>query len=164
MRQENARWQETPEPRDCRLLRLRQSWQTMHAERAIPLTTSYDPQHVPELMPWTMLVDIQEMPNPYRPYDLRSRFIGSAVGQYFGVEGQQQLVMSEIGEPFAERWFDVVDRVLATRSGCSFSGAPYRTGFDFLYCELLVLPFSTEGTAIDSLLAAVALSISKRAD
>lgn len=164
MHQENARWQETPEPHDRSLSRLRRRWQALHVEGAVPLTTSYDPQSVPELLPWTMLIDVENAANPYRHFDLRSRFIGSAVGQYFGVEGQQRLVMSEIGEPFAERWFDVVDRVLETRSGRSFSGAPYRTGFDFLHCELLVLPFSTDGTTIDSLLAAVALSMIKRAD
>jgi hypothetical protein len=162
MRRDNSQWNETVEPRDSGLLRLRRRWQELRAGDAVPLTTRYDPQDVPDLLPWTMLVDVENAPNVYRPFDLRSRFIGSAVGQYFGVDGEQRVTMSEIGSPFAERWFNVIDRVLATQGCCCFDGAPYRTGFDFLHCELLVLPFSTDGAAIDSLLAAFAVSMHGR--
>ncbi len=162
MHRDSSHWHETMAPRDAGLLRLRQRWQQLRSGDTVPLTTRYDPQDVPDLLPWTMLVDVENTPNTYRPFDLRSRFIGSAVGQYFGADGDQYITMSEVGSPFAERWFNVVDRVLATQGCCCFDGAPYRTGFDFMHCELLVLPFSTDGAAIDSLLAAFAVSMRRR--
>jgi hypothetical protein len=162
MHRDSSHWYETMAPRDGGLLRLRQRWQQLCTGNTVPLTTRYDPQDVPDLLPWTMLVDVENAPNAYRPFDLRSRFIGSAVGQYFGADGDQHITMSEIGSPFAERWFSVVDRVLTTQGCCCFDGAPYRTGFDFMHCELLVLPFSTDGAAIDSLLAAFAVSMRGR--
>ena len=58
------------------------------------------------LMPWIILVDILPQPNAFRIYDLRSRFMGSSFCQFFGVDDQQHLLVSEIGSPFAERWFD----------------------------------------------------------
>ena len=152
-------WTEIDLPRDPRLVRLCGTWQLWQSDCAIPPTHRFDPQHDAELLPWTMLVDIEARPNPYRAFDLRSRFIGSAVAHYFGTEDRQHVNVSELGDPYAERWFDVVDRVVAARSCRCFQGAPYETGYAFTHFEMLVLPFTTDGEKIDSLLAAFAMSM-----
>ena len=159
MIEQGKRWIETSEPRDPRLVRLRGTWQMWQSDCDIPPTHRFDPQHDTELLPWTMLIDIAARPNPYRAFELRSRFIGSAVAHYFGTEDRQRVNVSDMGDPYAERWFEVADRVLAARSYRCFHGAPYDTGYAFTHFEMLVLPFTTDGTSIDSLLAAFAMSM-----
>lgn len=141
---------------------MQDNWRNWSTDRPIPLTTTFDPDHDAALLPWTMLADIEWQQNAFRAYDLRARFVGSAVSQYFAVDGQRTPLMSEIGQPFAERWFEVADRTLAARSCLCFSGAPYQTGFDFANLEMSVLPFTTDGVTIDSLLVAFAMSLFKR--
>jgi hypothetical protein len=163
MTEQDNRWIEIAEPRDPRLVGLRGNWQLWQSDGAIPPTHRFDPQHDSELLPWTMLVDIEARPNPYRAFDLTSRFIGSSVAHYFGAEDRQRVSVSEIGDPFAERWFEVADRVVAARSCCCFQGAPYDTGYAFTHFEMLILPFTTDEVTIDSLLAAFAMSMVGRA-
>jgi len=163
MIEQDKRWIEATEPRDPRLVRLRGRWQLWQSDCAIPPTHRFDPQHDAELLPWTMLIDIEARPNPYRAFDLKSRFIGSSVAHYFGAEDSQRVHVSDLGDPFAERWFDVVDRVVAAQSWRCFHGAPYDTGYAFTHFEMLVLPFTTDEAKIDSLLAAFAMSMVRHA-
>lgn len=162
MRPEEARWREMPAPLDLQLRRLQTLWSAWRDQAPLPPTSRFDPESVATLMPWIILVDILPQPNAFRIYDLRSRFMGSSFCQFFGVDDQQHLLVSEIGSPFAERWFDVVDAVLQTGACRSFEGSPFQTAYPFAHFEMCVLPFTAEGSRLDSLLAAFAMSMFRR--
>lgn len=159
MADQTAYWQEKPRPQAVTLQRLAARWQEQRGDAALPASHHSQLRDDPDLVPWVMLVAIEPQPNSFRPYDLRNRFIGYEAAQYFGVEEGLERLLSELGSPFAERWFDVVDRILATKAPGCFQGSPHLTGYDFTHFEMLVLPYSRDGATIDVLLAAFAMSM-----
>jgi hypothetical protein len=162
MSNQNPDWQEIPDPHAPTLRRLAARWGEQRTNADIPLSIHCRLQDESDLLHWIMLIAVDNQANAYRRYDLKSRFIGDAVAQYFGIDVGQEWRMSEIGPPFADRWFGVGDRVLARRAPCSFHGSPYLTGFDFTHFEMLVLPYSSDASAIDVLLAAFDMSMRRQ--
>jgi hypothetical protein len=161
MYQEDSRWRQIRGPQDPALKRLHDLWLTWRGTDNLPRTTYFDPQAVTELMPWIVLADIIPAAESSRSYDVETRFMGSAFSQYFSADHGQRMKVSTIGPPFAERWFAVTDVVLAEGDCCSFRGAPYLNNFPFAQFEMCVLPFTTDGTRLDSLLLAFAMSMVK---
>jgi len=161
MIQEESRWQRIDGPVDSGLQELRDLWLGWRGAEKLPRTSCFDPQRVAALMPWMVLADVVPAPCEARHYDIESRFIGSSFSQYFSADHGQRMKVSEIGEPFSERWFAVADTVLREADCCCFRGSPYRNAFPFAKFEMCVLPFTTDGAALDSLLLAFAMSMVK---
>lgn len=161
MPQDDSRWRRISGPIDPKLTGLRDLWQSWRGSDRLPNTGRFDTQSVTELMPWIVLADVLPVNGGARNYDVETRFMGSAFSQYFSADHGQRMKVSAIGAPFSERWFDVTDVVLAEADCCSFRGAPYLNNFPFAQFEMCVLPFTTDGTQLDSLLLAFAMSLAK---
>lgn len=162
MYQEDSRWRRIGGPQDPALKRLHDLWLTWRGADRLPRTSCFDPQTVTDLMPWIVLADVISATDAVRDYDIETRFMGSAFSQYFSADHGQRMRVSTIGQPFSERWFNVADVVLAEADCCSFRGAPYLNNFPFAQFEMCVLPFTTDGERLDSLLLAFAMSMAKR--
>jgi hypothetical protein len=162
MRQDDSRWRRIRGLQDPALKRLHDLWLTWRGAESLACTTHFDPQSVTDLMPWIVLADIVPAVGDGRAYDVETRFVGSAFSQYFSADHGQRMKLSVIGAPFSERWFEVADIVLAEGDCCSFVGSPYLTNFPFTRFEMCVLPFTTDGKRLDSLLLAFAMSLVRR--
>ncbi|MBI2255254.1 MAG: hypothetical protein HYU58_11590 [Proteobacteria bacterium] len=162
MQQEDSRWHRIDGPLDAKLKGLRDLWLIWRGTETLAPTSRFEPQSVTDLMPWIVLADVIPGTEGTRDYDIETRFIGSAFAQYFSADHGQRMKVSAIGAPFTERWFNVADAVLAQRDCCSFLGAPYLNNFPFTQFEMCVLPFTTDGARLDSLLFAFAMSLVKR--
>jgi len=161
MYQDDSRWRRIRGHQDPALKRLHDLWLTWRGTDKLPRTNRFDPQAVTDLMPWIVLADVLPDAAGTRDYDIETRFMGSAFSQYFSADHGQRMKVSMIGPPFSERWFAVSDIVLAESDCCSFTGAPYLNSFPFTQFEMCVLPFTTDGIRLDSLLLAFAMSMVK---
>ena len=89
-------------------------------------------------------------------FDARMRFIGSEFVQYFNSEKITGTLLSALDPVFLRRWSEVGERVLAARAPLFFHGAPFMVDKAFIRIEMLALPLSKAGEAVDFILLATA--------
>lgn len=154
--EDKSRWHTRAGPNDPGLVMLEEAWRDWARQDGMPARDRFDPMAFPKLLQWMMLGEIVQRSNETRPYDVMGRYLGTEVEHYFSVASFTRRHLSEVGPAYAERWFSVVDQVIAARAPICFHGSPYQTGFDFIRVEMLVLPFARVSEAADFILFAMA--------
>ncbi|MBK8160389.1 MAG: PAS domain-containing protein [Rhodospirillaceae bacterium] len=156
MAADKSRWKKKTAIESTALLALEAAWQDWASADGIPKRTRFDPAHFPLILPWVILGELADKPNDTRPYDVFFRYIGTEFAHYFQAQAITRMHLSEVGPPYAERWFAVTDAVRKARAPCYFSGTPLGTGFEYISLEMLALPFAGEDGEVGFVLCAFA--------
>jgi hypothetical protein len=176
MLHEDPHWHDKPELEQAALKDFLDSWQSwLDGLHAIPLRQSFDPIDFPRLLPWLILFEVLPVnssggdPAPQGSslaegpaIDLGIRYIGSEIEHYFDSRNVTGRKMSEFGPTFLRRWTEVGAKVIAGRGPRFFHGAPFQVKKSFVAMEMLALPLSKKGRAVDFLLLALAVQPKKK--
>jgi hypothetical protein len=154
MAADKSRWKKKTAIESPALLALESAWRNWAGEDGIPKRARFDPANFPLILPWMILGELADKANDTRPYDVFFRYIGTEFAHYFQAQATTRMHLSEVGPPYAERWFAIADAALKTKAPCYFSGAPIGTGFEYIALEMLALPFAREDGAIGFVLCA----------
>ena len=117
-------------------------WQAWSKAGGMPHRDRFDPVDFPRLLPDLSLIGIDRHANAYRDYDVLFRSIGTRLGQHFSMTGFTRRHLSDLGAPFAPRWFTVYDRLRHTAQPLTVSGVPYLMNKTYLRFEILLLPLT----------------------
>ena len=72
-----------------------------------------------------LLLEFDRHPNRYRDYDARYRYIGSFYAEMFQNAGLTGTYMSDLPDPFPERWFPTFDVLRERAAPLVVHGKPY---------------------------------------
>lgn len=138
-----------------KIARILAYWRTLHpAPGVLPGRQHFDPMAIPDVLPGVWLLDVQR-----EPFRLRYRLAGTRI-------------VASIGREITGEWFDAVHPEAAEQPGyldryrsVVDGGRPsWRRGKPRLWSrrgcseiENIVLPFATDGVAVDMLLTATVL-------
>lgn len=150
--QENPRWQSKAALERDALRDLTAVWQGWAKTAPLPLRDQFDPVDFPKLLPWIVLMEIlPEAPE----LDARIRYVGTEIVHYFNSENITGKMLSDLGPIYWDRWADVGRQVSQARAPLCFQGAPFLVGKAHISLEMLVLPLSKTGKAVDFLIFAM---------
>ncbi|HVJ42268.1 MAG TPA: PAS domain-containing protein [Dongiaceae bacterium] len=130
----------SPTPTEAKLRELLGHWQAWPKQDGLPGRDQFEPADVPHLLPHLCLIEYDRHDNPYRPYDVLFRYIGTRIGEDFSMSHVTRGHMSDFGAVFAHRWYPVFDRVVETRQPFAVQGVPYLIDKTYLRFELVFLP------------------------
>lgn len=153
---DTPRWKETTGIKAAALLALESAWHQWAAADGMPRRDRFDPMHFPEILPWLLLGEIVDKATDTRPYNVFFRSVGTEFATYFRAQAITRVHLSDVGEPYAERWFLVSDAVRRAKAPCYFKGAPSGTGYEYIALEMLALPLARDDGEIGFLLCAFA--------
>ncbi len=156
MAADKSRWKKKEAIEAPALLALEAAWRSWAAEDGLPKRARFEPANFPQVLPWMILGELADKPSDTRPYDVFFRYIGTEFAHYFQAQAVTRMHLSEVGPPFAERWFAVADAARKAKAPCYFSGAPFGTGYEYIALEMLALPFAREDHQIGFVLCAFA--------
>ncbi|WP_303977934.1 PAS domain-containing protein [Dongia mobilis] len=144
MAADKARWKKKEALDSPALLALEAAWRDWATADGLPKRACFDPVDFPLVLPWLILGEFIDQPNETRQYDVFFRYIGTEFAHYFQAQALTRMNLSEVGPPYAERWFAVADAARKAMAPCYFRGAPFGTGFEYISLEMLALPFAKE--------------------
>jgi len=121
---------------------LEKTWRSWSQDGALPLRAKFDPLDFATLLPWMLFAEIVPATPEVTaiPYDLLIRYVGREFAYYFSSR-QERRLLSELEQPYLERWFAVYDSARQAQAPCYFEGSPIGTGHEYLTLEMLALPF-----------------------
>src|SRR5688572_27821383 len=90
-------------------------------------------------------------------FDARMRYIGSEFVHYFDSGNLTGRRLSDLEPTFTSRWSEVGEKVVAARAPQFFHGAPFMVNRPFVKFEMLALPLSKAGQAVDFVVVAMAV-------
>lgn len=151
MIQENPRWHGKATLDHAALRGLAATWQGWAKNAPVPMRERFDPVDFPKLLPWIVLAEI--LPEA-TGFDARVRYVGSEIVHYFNSEHITGQSLSDLGPVYWDRWADVGRQVVDSRAPRYFQGAPFMVGKAHVDFEMLVLPLSKSGAAVDFLIMA----------
>ena len=155
MLHEDPRWHSKGELEHPELLDLLKRWQEWARMESIPLRSRFDPVDFPRLLPWMILGEIlADAPQ----FDARMRYVGSEIVHYFKSENLTGKLVSDLPPIFARRWSDVGKSVVTACSPQIFEGRPFMVDKAFVLFEMLTVPLSKSGHAVDFIIVAMAIS------
>jgi len=160
MLHEDPRWRTKAALERPELLDLLRQWQGWAQTEAIPLRPRFDPVDFPKLLPWIILSEVLD---GGVSFDAKFRYLGSEIVHNFKSANLTGTRISDLEPVFARRWSDVGERVVAARAPQFFSGAPFMVDKPFLKLEMLALPLSKDGAAVDFVVVAMAKEPKERA-
>jgi hypothetical protein len=152
---EDPRWHSKAALVRPELINLLGKWHGWAAVESIPLRTQFDPIDFPRLLPWMVLTEVL-VDSPR--FDARIRYIGSEFGHYFNSENLTGTRLGDQEPTFVSRWSEVGEKVVAARAPQFFHGAPFMVDKAFAHFEMLALPLSKTGQAVDFVIVAIALT------
>ena len=155
MQYEDPRWHSAAAVERPELLELLKKWQDWARVESIPLRPQFDPIDFPRLLPWMVLAEV--LPEA-SGFDARMRYIGSEFVHYFDSGNLTGKRLSDLDPIFARRWSEVGEKVVAARTPQFFHGAPFMVDKAFVQFEMLALPLSKAGQAVDFLILAMAMN------
>lgn len=156
MQADKSRWKKKSGIDSAALIALEAAWRAWAQEDSLPRRDRFDPMHFPTILPWMVLGEITDNPNTVRPYDVLYRYIGTEFAHYFQAQSITRMMLSDIGPPYAERWFAVNDAARKAKAPCYFKGAPFGTDYEYVSLEMLALPFARESGELGFVLCALA--------
>lgn len=156
MQADKLRWKKKAAIDSPVLKTLETAWRDWALEDGLPRRDRFDPMDFPALLPWMILGEIADKPNTIRPYDVLYRYIGTEFAHYFQAQSVTRMLLSDVGQPYAERWFAVTDATKKAKAPCYFKGAPFGTNYEYIALEMLALPFAREGSEVGFVLSAFA--------
>lgn len=131
---------EQPAARELR--ELLATWRTWPRTGRVPRRATFDPVDYPRLLPWMLLFEFDRNPNRYRDYDMLYRYVGSALADTLQSEGLTGKHLSDLDDPFPERWFPGFDRLRNDAKPIAVRGKPYLVDKTYLQFEMLYLPLA----------------------
>jgi hypothetical protein len=150
--QENPRWHGKTTLDRAELRDLVATWRDWATATPLPLRERFDPVDFPKLLPWIVLMEIlPEAPE----FDARIRYVGTEIVHYFNSEHITGKALSDLGPIYWDRWADVGRQVSDVRAPLYFHGSPFMVGKAHVDFEMLVLPLSKSGEAVDFLIMAL---------
>ena len=159
MQHEDPRWRSAAGVERPELLELLKKWQDWACVESIPLRPQFDPIDFPRLLPLMVLAEVlREAPG----FDARMRYIGSEFVHYFDSGNLTGKRLSDLEPVFVKRWSEVGEKVLAARAPQFFNGAPFMVDKAFVQFEMLALPLSKAGQAVDFVILAMAMNSTAR--
>ena len=155
MAHEDPRWHSVAAVERPELLELLRKWHDWARVGSIPLRPQFDPIDFPRLLPLMVLAEVlREAPG----FDARMRYIGSEFVHYFDSGNLTGKRLSDLDPVFVRRWSEVGEKVLAARTPQFFYGAPFLVDKSFARFEMLALPLSKAGQAVDFVVLAMAMN------
>lgn len=135
-------WRTKSEIASPALRALELTWRSWSVKGGLPLRSRFDPLDFASEMPWMLFAEfVPAAPGMTAiPYDLLIRYVGREFAYYFSAR-QERRLLSELEQPYLDRWFAVYDSARRALAPCYFEGQPIDTGHDYLTLEILVLPF-----------------------
>ena len=130
------------EPAARELKGLLAAWRSWPKDGRLPRRALFDPVDFPRLLPWMLLYEFDQHPNRYRDYDMLFRYIGSALADTLQSRGLTGSYISDLPDPFPERWFPTFDRLRETAAPMAVRGKPYLVDKTYLKFEMLYLPLA----------------------
>ncbi|WP_025898359.1 PAS domain-containing protein [Sneathiella glossodoripedis] len=126
-------------------------WLEIHPKTHLPARNDLDPIHIPKLLPYVTMTDVER--NPFR---LRMRLVGTAVNSAFGKD-------------FTRKYFDEVFPNYETAQGYKqrrevadtglpahyFGQGALRYNLDFKSVEWVLLPFASDGETVDIIISTI---------
>ncbi|HJR22914.1 MAG TPA: PAS domain-containing protein [Dongiaceae bacterium] len=140
------------------LANLLETWRRWAAVQSIPLRPQFDPIDFPRLLPWMVLAEVLSD----APFDARIRYLGSEFVHYFDSGSLTGKRLSDLEPVFVKRWSEVGEKVVAARTPQFFHGAPFMVDKAFVQFEMLALPLSKAGQAVDFVILAMAMNSTAR--
>lgn len=156
MHAEKSRWKKKPGIDAPALKALEAAWCAWAQEDSLPRRDRFEPMNFPAILPWMVLGEIVDTANAVRPYDMLYRYIGTEFAHYFQAQSVTRMMLSEIGQPYAERWFAVTDAARKAKAPCHFKGAPFGTDYEYISLEMLVVPLAGAEGQVSFVLSALA--------
>ena len=152
MLHEDPRWHSKTALERPELLALLEQWHGWAQVEPIPLRKRFDPVDFPKLLPWVILAEVLgDQPH----FDARYRYLGTEIVHNFKSANLTGTRISDLAPIFARRWSEVCEKVIATRGPQFFRGAPFMVDKAFLKLEMLALPLSRAGDAVDFVVIAM---------
>jgi hypothetical protein len=152
MAADKSRWKKKTELDSAALQALEAAWRDWAVQDGLPRRSRFDPMHFPDLLPWIILSELTDRPNDKPPYDMYFRYIGTEFARYFNAQAVTRMHLSEVGQPYADRWFAVGDAVRKALVPCYFTGAPLGTGYEYITLDMLALPLAKDDGKIGFIL------------
>jgi hypothetical protein len=153
--QEDPRWHSKAALERPELANLLRTWYRWAAVEPIPLRPQFDPIDFPRLLPWMVLAEVLSD----APFDVCIRYLGSEIVHYFNSGNLTGKRLSELEPVFVRRWSEVGEQVVAARTPQFFHGAPFMVEKSFAQFEMLALPLSKTGQAVDFVILAMAMNL-----
>ena len=157
---EDPRWHSKARLERPELIELLGKWQEWARVESIPLRPRFDPVDFPKLLPWVVLAEVL---NDGPQFDAKFRYLGSEIVHNFKSANLTGKRLSDLEPVFVHRWSEVGEKVVATRAPQFFGGAPFMVDKAFLQLEMLALPLSKAGDAVDFVVLAMARDSKERA-
>lgn len=151
---EDPRWHSKAALERPELANLLGAWRRWAAAESIPLRPQFDPVDFPRLLPWMVLAEVLSD----APFDACIRYLGSEIVHYFNSGNLTGKRLSELDPVFVKRWSEVGEKVVAARAPQFFRGAPFMVDKSFAQFEMLALPLSKTGQAVDFVILAMAVN------
>jgi hypothetical protein len=131
-----------------RLAALHAYWSSKLCGRPMPSRSDIDPIEIPKLLPWIMLVDVQE-----GGANFRYRLVGSEIASHVGAALTRRTVGSAVAGPYTE-WLLGVYRTAVERKKPVFSRSELGFGSRGLkrVVSRLMLPLSSDGETVSMIL------------
>jgi hypothetical protein len=152
--QDEARWNSKTEVTSPLLLQLLEQWREWAQTGSLPLRARFDPVDFPRLLPWVILGEVL---TDAAKFDARMRYIGSEIVHFFKSENLTGKLVSDLPPPYDRRWSEVGEKVVAARAPVFFEGRPFMVDTEFVPFEMLALPLSKAGEAVDFVLVGLAI-------
>ena len=123
-------------------------WSSKLAGRPMPSRSDIDPVEIPKLLPWIMLVDVDD-----GGANFRYRLVGSEIASLVGAALKGKSVGSAVSGPYTE-WLLGVYRTAVERKKPVFSQSELGFGSRGLkrVVSRLMLPLSSDGVSVSMIL------------
>jgi hypothetical protein len=135
------------EPAARTLREMLAAWQAWPKDGRLPRRSAFDPVDFPRLLPWMLLFEVEARPNRHRDYDMLFRTVGSSFSETLQAAGLTGTYLSDLPDPYPERWFPGFDRLRDGRKPIAVRGKPYLLDKTYLQFELLYLPLARNAPA-----------------
>jgi hypothetical protein len=137
-------------PRHRKLLSLLEYWMEKKAGRFAPARRDIHPEEMRELLPHVFLVDVEE-----RPIRFRFRLVGTDIVQSFGIDLTGRYIEELDFSDRPPSMLACYAAVVTTREPSCHAVHFTRGSGRHLSYERMILPLSSDGTAVDMLLGGV---------
>jgi len=141
------------------LLQLRDYWLALRGTRAMPARPDIDPVHIPALLPHVILVDVIGAPPVFR-----YRLIGTGVTEMANRDATGRVLDESLYGANTERILAAYRDVVAEAAPVAVREIVQFVPKDWIRTEVLLLPLSADGRAVNMILGGVDVVENNRAD
>lgn len=127
--------------------RLRDYWLRIRGDREMPRRADLDPLHIPDLLPYLALIEVEHAPRRFR-----WRLIGTHITRAMGRDRTGNYFDEAYSGKVLDDLMNVYERVVQARTPIRHFGRPTFADKAFSNYESTHLPFSENGETVDLVL------------